>query len=187
MNSQGITMNDRIVDQHNFMNHNIQIAGFGAEINDLTKLIDFTRGLSEDGGCEMCTIQLLHAKGIAGEKHVLQATLQALKAFYRNKNTAKDLGLEICVRASAQRQISRALKILGIKEGKIDICAVTIDCDQNIMHKLGEFLGKKRDKTLQADINALKELYGISNDEIKSAGNIERVLIERTALLSLEI
>jgi KEOPS complex subunit Cgi121 len=37
------------------------------------------------------------------------------------------------------------------------------------------------------DEKTLKNSYKIFHEEIKSAGNIERVLIERTALLNLEI
>lgn len=173
--------------QFEFMNQNIQIAGFEAEINNLTEIMDSIKDMRAKSCCDGGAIQLLHARGIAGEKHILQATLQALKAFNRNENMANDLGLEICVRASAQRQISRALRILGIEKGKINIYAVAVDCDENVMQKLGIFLGKKHNKVLKADINVLKELYEISNEEIKSAGNIERVLVERTALLSLEI
>lgn len=177
----------KIMSQFNIIDHNIQIAGFDAEINDLTELMDLIKSISAKNQCEDCIIQLLKADGIAGEKHVLQATSQALMAFNRNNNMAKDLGLEICVRASAQRQISRALKILGINEGKIGICAVTVDCDENIMYELGKILGGKNNKVLDANIDTLKKLYNISDKEIKSAGNIEKVLIERTALLSLAI
>lgn len=175
-------MNENIRNQYYFTNHKIQIAGFDAEINNLDKVMDLTKRICEEG-----TIQLLQARGIAGKKHVLQATIQALKAFDRNENTANDLGLEICVRASAQRQISRALYFLGIEEGNMEICAVAVDCDGNFFNELEEVLGKRNDRALQADEKTLKKLYKISHEEIKTAGNIERVLIERTALLNLEI
>lgn len=173
--------------QFHIIDHSIQIAGFDAEINDLAELMNLIKIISAENKCEGCTIQLLRAEAIAGEKHVLHATSQALMAFDRNNNMAQDLGLEICVRASAQRQISRALTILGIEEGRISVCAVAVDCDDDIMITLAKILGKKHNQVLEADIDTLKKLYEVSNEEIKSAGNIERVLIERTALLSLEI
>jgi len=178
------------MDQHDLMGHTINIAWFNVEINDLNKFMALIKGIKDRGvsqGHEGCTIQLLNAQGIAGEKHLLQATLQALKAFDKNENMAKDLGLEICVRASAQRQISRALKILGVKEGKNEICVVAVDCDRDVLNRIEEVLGTRHDETLSADENALKKLYKISNEEIKSVGGVERVLIERTALLNLEI
>lgn len=171
----------------NIIDHNIQIAGFNSEIDDLTELMNLINVLVDENQSEGCAIQLLKAEGIAGKKHVLQAVSQALIAFKRKDNVAQDLGLEICVRASAQRQISRALNILGIEEGKIDICAVTVDCDEKVMQQLNAIIGTKNNKVLDPNIDVLKKLYKISNEEIKSAGTIERVLIERTALLSLEL
>ncbi|AUB54840.1 MULTISPECIES: KEOPS complex subunit Cgi121 [Methanobacterium] len=178
---------DNAINQHNFMNHNIQISGFKGEITDTKEIMDYLMDISVECNSGKCTIQLINARGIAGEKHILQATLQAIKAFERNKNMAKDLGLEICVRASAQRQISRALKILGIGNGKMDICMVAVDCDEQVQKKVGEILGERNHQVLKPDVNSLQELYEISPEEIESAGNIERVMLERTALLNLEI
>nr|WP_054858802.1 KEOPS complex subunit Cgi121 [Methanobacterium formicicum] len=108
-------MNDDLWSQHHFRGHEIKISGFETEINDIKEIMGFIKDLTDKNDC---TVQLMRARGIAGEKHALQATAQAIKAFERNENTAKDLGLEICLRASAQRQISKALKILGINKGK---------------------------------------------------------------------
>lgn len=170
------------MDHYTFMNHTIQIAGFEYEVTDLNKIMDFTGSIYGNG-----TVQLLRARGIAGKKHVLQATIQALKAFHRNENMAKDLGLEICVRASAQRQISRALKILGLEKGNMEICAVAVDCDPNVVYDLEDFLGPKTDDVFKIDIPTVSKLYKISTLEIESASSVERVLIERTALLNIVI
>jgi len=64
---------------------------------------------------------------------------------------------------------------------------VAVDCEENIQNQVEKVLGRKHDEVLQADVDALQELYEISPLEITSAGNIERVMIERTALLNLEI
>ncbi|WP_321423455.1 KEOPS complex subunit Cgi121 [uncultured Methanobacterium sp.] len=175
------------MDQYDFMEHKIQITGFKAEINDARQIMKFIKDTSGKCSSGNCIIQLLQARAIAGEKHILQATLQAIKSFEMNNNAAKDLGLEICLRASSQRQISRALKILGIENGKMDICMVAVDCDEDIQKKVGNALGKRNDDVLQADVGVLQEVYEISPQEITSAGNIERVMVERTALLNLEI
>ncbi|MGB9979933.1 KEOPS complex subunit Cgi121 [Methanobacterium sp.] len=163
------------------MEYNIQIAGFKSNINDFGKLMGKINEISKN-----CTVQLLNADGIAGREHILHATVHAIKAFERNENIAKDLGLEICVRASAQRQISKALSILGIKEGEMNICAVAVDCSENIMDELGTILNKRDDSVLNSDENLLKAIYGISEKEIKTASGISRVMIEKTTLLILE-
>ena len=163
------------------MEYNIQIAGFKSNINDFGNLMSNINKISKN-----CTIQLLNADGIAGREHILHAAVHAIKAFERNENIAKDLGLEICVRASAQRQISKALSILGIREGEMNICAVAVDCSENIMDELGDILNKNDDTVLDPDETLLKDIYGISEGEIKTASGISNVMIERTTLLILE-
>ena len=162
------------------MEYNIQIAGFKSNIDDFGKLMSDINEISKD-----CTVQLLNADGIAGREHIIHAAVHAVKAFERDENIAKDLGLEICVRASAQRQISKALSILGIKEGEMNICAVAVDCSENIMDELGTILDKRDDNILNPDENLLKDIYGISEGEIKTASGISNLMIEKTTLLIL--
>ena len=176
-------MNDELWSQHHFKGHEIKITGFETEINDIKEIMGFIKDLTDKNDC---TVQLMRARGIAGEKHALQATAQAIKAFERNENTAKDLGLEICLRASAQRQISKALKILGINKGKNDLCVVAVDGGKSVQKKLENVLGPKQ-KVLKPDIEVLQELYQISPLEIESAGDMERVMVERSAILNLEL
>lgn len=163
------------------MEYNIQIAGFKSNVNDFGKLMDNINKISKN-----CTVQLLNADGIAGREHILHAAVHAIKAFERNENIAKDLGLEICVRASAQRQISKALSILGIKEGKMNICAVTVDCSEDIMDELGTILNKRDDSVLDPEESLLRNIYDISEGEIKTANGVSNVMIEKTTLLILE-
>ncbi len=160
---------------------NIQVAGYKSNINNFKQLMyDISKFNPE------CTIQLMNAEGIAGKKHVIHATIHAIKSFSRKENISNDLGLEICVRTSGQRQISQALKMLGIKNGDLKVCAVAVDCEENIMEKLQEVLGERKDKVLEADDDKLKKLYGISSVEIETAGSISKILMERTSLLIIE-
>lgn len=161
--------------------YDIQIIGFKHNVKDFRELINKTNEISKD-----CTLQLLNADGIAGNEHILHATHHAIKAFERGENIAKDLGLEICLRTSAQRQISKALDILGINEGEMNICAVAVDCREDIINKLESLLDKRENNILESNENTLKEIYDISDEEIKSAGSVENVMIERTSLLILE-
>ncbi|MGZ7160461.1 MAG: KEOPS complex subunit Cgi121, partial [Methanobacterium sp.] len=133
-----------------------------------------------------CKIQLLNADGIAGYEHILHATLHAIKAFERNENIANDLGIEICVRASAQRQISKALQILGIKKDEMNICAVAVDCNTDILNELEDILDKRDDEVLNPDQKTLKKIYDISDEELENSGSIENIMIEKTSLLILE-
>lgn len=175
------------MNEYNINGYNVQIACFFAEITDPTKTINLIHDLSykcDDGDF---TIQLINCKGLAGIKHLLQSISQSIKAFERGENIANDLGLEICVRASFQRQISKALNILGIEKGKQMVCAVIINGPKGMMHEIGELLGVKDESTFSVNVHVLKKIYGISDEEITAAGGIERLMIERTALLCLEI
>ncbi|WP_414468417.1 KEOPS complex subunit Cgi121 [Methanobacterium sp. ACI-7] len=160
--------------------YDIQIAGFKHNVTDFRKLVKKADEISKK-----CTLQLLDADGIAGYEHIIHATVHAINAFKRNENIAKDLGLEICVRASAQRQISKALDILGMKEGQMNLCLVAVDCNEGIMDKVEEILDKKDDEVLIPDENKLKTIYGISDSEINAAGNISKIMMEKTTLLVL--
>lgn len=164
------------------MEHEIQVLGFSKVVNDVPDLI----GKINDITGNSCVIQLLNADGISGEEHILHATQQAFYAFKRGENIANDLGLEICVRASAQRQISKALQILGLKEGLNNICAVIVDCNNEVDKELEQLLGKRDDELLKADVTHLKDIYQISDEEIENSGDITRVMIERTSLLVLD-
>ncbi|MCE7699033.1 MAG: KEOPS complex subunit Cgi121 [Methanobacterium paludis] len=162
----------------------IQIAGFKSNIKDFNGVMEKISRISRINSD--CVVQIMDADGIAGRKHVMHAAIHAVNAFQRNENIAKDLGLEICVRASAQRQISRALDVLGIKEGEMNICAVAVGCDKRVMVKLGEFLGERDDSVLEPDESVLKKIYNISDRELETIGSIGRILMEKTSLLILE-
>jgi KEOPS complex subunit Cgi121 len=163
------------------VNGKVQIAGFRANITNFEDVMKKLKDLNRD-----CVVQLMDADGVAGKKHVMHAVTHAENAFARGENIAKDLGLEICVRISAQRQISRALDVLGVREGKMNICAVALGCEGNIMEKLEDILGPRDDEVLKPDEEVLKKIYKVSDMEVETAGSILRVLMERTALLILE-
>jgi KEOPS complex subunit Cgi121 len=157
---------------------NIQIAGFKSNIIDYNQLIN---KLSKPHNG--CTIQLMNAEGIAGKKHVAHAAIHAIKSFSRNENIANGLGLEICVRTSGQRQISEALKMLGITSGNIRVCAVAVDCDDQVMKTLNNLIGERDDKVLDVEDDKLKKIYNITDIEAVTAGSISKLLMERTSLL----
>jgi KEOPS complex subunit Cgi121 len=76
--------------------------------------------------------------------------------------------------------------MLGITSGNINVCAVAIDCDDNIMQTLTNMLGERDDAVLEPEENKLKKLYNITEIEADTAGNVSNLLIERTALLIAE-
>jgi KEOPS complex subunit Cgi121 len=159
---------------------NILVAGYRTHITNFRQvMVDLKK-------FDNCMIQLLDAEGIAGIEHVIHATIHAIKAFSRKENIANDLGLEICVRTSGQRQISQALKMLGIKNGDVTVCVIAVNCNDDVMDKLAYILGERDDKVLEPDENKLKTMYHISDIEAETAGSVTKLLMERTTLLILE-
>ena len=66
------------------------------------------------------------------------------------------------------------------------IAVVAVDGGKSVQKKLENVLGPKQ-KVLKPDIEVLQELYQISPLEIESAGDMERVMVERSAILNLEL
>lgn len=126
-------------------------------------------------------IQLLDTDYICGKKHLNQAIAQAIKAFDEKQNFAKDKGLEICVRLSAQKQINEALKILGIKK-QGNITAIYINTSEEQINKTEKILGKAHDELLETyDPQKICKAYNLRNDE-----DIVENINEKIALLALK-
>ncbi len=129
-------------------------------------------------------IQLLDADSIAGLKHVKHGVNQAILAFNREENLANDLSVEICLRCSAQRQISKAFKILGLKEGKMNLCAILINCSNDRYDDLNSMFDRD-DDVLIADKSKLMKIYGINKKELENS-NIENIIIDRITKLIVD-
>ena len=162
----------------------IEIVGFKGNIEsipNILKKIDSIKG----NCCDGCIIQLINAKGIAGKKHIIQGIIHGILAFKRGENLANDLGIEICVRTSAQRQISKALNVLGLKEGEMDIVAVLINCPDYFIDELSNIFSYD-DGVFDPDFAVLKEVYSISEEEL-AIMEMEDILIDKISELIVEI
>lgn len=126
-------------------------------------------------------IQLIDSDYICGKDHLNQAISQAIKAFDEKQNFAKDKGLEICVRLSAQKQISEALKLFGIKK-QGNITAIYINTTENQVKDVEEILSKRNDELLeQYDSEKIVERYNLNDTE-----NLVDNINEKIALLAIK-
>lgn len=127
------------------------------------------------------TIQLLNTNHICGIKHLSQAIAEAINAFENNQNFAKDPGVEICVRASAQKQITEAIKILGIKN-RGNITAIYINTTKDQIKQVEKLLNTRNDKLIEKyDEKTIRKVYNIPKTE-----NLEDYLNEKIAMLVLK-
>lgn len=158
---------------------NVQILGFRASINSIGETLDLIDSIKKEGEI----IQLLNADSIASKDHIIHGVNQAFLAFERGENLANDVSVEIALRCSAQRQISKAFKMLGLKEGKMNLCAVLINC-KDYTDELSR-LFTSDDSVLSPDDDALMEIYKIGPEEIVSM-SIEDVIIDRITKLAVD-
>lgn len=158
---------------------NVLILGFKAQIDSVSETLNIVDSIKKDGEI----IQLLNADSIASKNHVFHGVNQAVLAFERGDNLAKDLSVEIALRCSAQRQISKAFKILGLKEGPMNICAVLINCE-NYTQELSSIFTLD-DGVFVSNDEKLMEIYKISDEEIENLP-IEDVIIDRITKLTVD-
>ena len=158
---------------------NIKILGFNANIASVVETLSQIDDIKKDGEI----IQLLNADAIAGKNHIIHGVNQAFLAFDRGENLAKDISVEIVVRCSAQRQISKAFNILGLKEGDMNLCAVLVNCIDysNDLSKLFD----RNDDVLSADVDKLKEIYKIGDVELENM-SAEDILVDRITKLTVD-
>ena len=158
---------------------NLKILGFKANIDSVGDTLDLIASIKKDGEI----IQLLNADSIAGTDHITHGVNQAFLAFNRGENLAKDISVEIVLRCSGQRQISKAFKILGLKEGEMNLCAILINCDDYANEFSSIFTPD--DSVLIADNDKLMKIYGIGDDEVKSI-SVEDLIIDRITKLAVD-
>ena len=158
---------------------NIEIIGFTSSIDSVEETLNQINSIKKDGEI----IQLLNADSIASTNHVIHGVNQAFLAFDRGENLAKDISVEIVLRCSAQRQISKAFKMLGLKEGQMNLCAVLINCD-DYSKELSEFFTRD-DSVLGSDESELMKIYDIDSVETENM-SVEEVIIDRITKLTVD-
>lgn len=143
--------------------------------------------------------QFFDAKTIATWQHLYFAALNALKAFKNKRNISRNLAMETMLYASAQRQIKKAMNILGVKSSSSEIAVLIIgEKPEEVNSALANIQKiinvKNDDKTLEFSEEKMalaKKNFEISDEEIKAVmrkGDLKKALvdlvIERVALLA---
>lgn len=158
---------------------NIQILGFKANIVSVGDALDKIDSIKEDGEI----IQLLNADSIVSKNHIMHGVNQAFLAFDRGENLAKDISVEIVLRCSAQRQISKAFDMMGLKEGEMNLCALLINSN-DYSHELDSIFTRD-DDVLAPDFDNLIRVYNISDVELQNM-SVEEIIIDRITKLTVD-
>lgn len=146
-------------------------------------------------------VQFFDAALVATWQHLYFAVLNALTAFKNKQNISKALAIEIMLYASAQRQIRKAVELIGIKPDSSEIAVIAVGEDpKTVKTALSTVLknvnAEKDDEVLEltdAKIKEIQRVFGISNLEIETLakgddlkGALVDLVIERMALLSVQ-
>lgn len=148
------------------------------------------------------TIQLFDLDRIAGSRHILLATFNAVKSYESKRRISRSLGMEILLFVSGTRQISEAVKRVGITSETTRTAVLSVlpeDTEQsNLSNFLAEIFKEKDDDGLLDMWTSLRRstvirTFGIGDKELKAALRddempekaIERLAIERSAMLAI--
>jgi len=170
-------------------NGHITIVGFrNVKIEDINGFLEHFRKENREAA-----VQFFDAKHVAGPQHMYFAALNALNAFDKKTNISNNLAVEALLYASAQRQIKKAVEMLGIKQDSSEVAALIMT--ENRLEKT-DYLrlvtkiisGERDDSVLELTdkkIENIKKLFKISALEFKA--KLEREGLEKEALTDLVI
>ena len=170
-------------------NENITIVGFSnVKLDNINTFLERFRKENKEA-----PIQFFDAKHVAGHQHLYFAALNALNAFEKKTNISNNLAVEALLYASAQRQIKKAVKMLGIKQDSSEVAALIMTGNR---HEKTYYLrlvtkiipGERNDNVLEltdTKIENIKNLFKISDLEFEA--KLEKKGLEKEALTDLVI
>ena len=102
-------------------NEKVAIIGFSdVNIKDINEFLKIFKKKNSS------SVQFFAAKHIAGRQHLYFAAINALNSFKKKTNISESLAIEALLYASAQRQIEKAVKMLGIKQNTSEVAVLII-------------------------------------------------------------
>ena len=147
-------------------------------------------------------VQFFDAELVATWQHLHFAVLNALLAFKNERNISKSVAMEAMLYASAQRQIRRAIELMGVKCDSANVAVViigkSVDSVKVVLSAVSEAIGAEPDGAVlelsRKKAQRIREAFGITEKELKAVmekNNVEQALvklvIERMALLSTRL
>ena len=170
-------------------NDRILVAGFRhVQIEDINKFLEHFR--KENIGAE---VQFFDAKYVAGHQHMYFAALHALNSFDKNEAISNNLSVEALLYASAQRQIKKAVQMLGIKQNSSELAALIMTDKGNnktdVLSQIHEIVsGEQDDSVLELTdekVENIKKVFGISDLEVEA--KLKKEGLKKEALTDLVI
>ncbi|MFQ6125344.1 MAG: KEOPS complex subunit Cgi121 [Candidatus Heimdallarchaeota archaeon] len=176
----------------NYGNLTTHIIGISeTQINDVEDVLRQIKRLATVKGV---ILQLVDANRVAGKEHLKLASYHAKKAFQHNNQISNSLEIETLLYATGQRQIDKALTLIGITPKTKNVAVIVLfppDKSTNRSELFQEIINLLKGKQSKTVFNltpekerALIRLFDISTEELKT-GSIHDLIIERMGMLEL--
>jgi len=176
----------------------VEVTGFrNARIRDIEEFLKIIRKEKTSNA----EIQFFDAKFVATWQHLYFAALNALTAFKNKENISRSLAMETMLYASAQRQISKAMELIGIKPHSSEIAVLIIgekpETVRSALAMVSKHVNSDPDDTVlelsDEKVTSIQKIFEISSVELETV--IKRddaeialtdLVIERMALLATQ-
>jgi KEOPS complex subunit Cgi121 len=157
----------------------VDVLGARGRVDDPEVLIGALRSI---GGGEGAA---LDADMVCGRDHLCSAAMHALRAFGRGDHVASTRAVETVLFASGERQISKALKKVGLRAGAERVALVLFEVTD--VPAALEALGLARDDEVIAPSREKAVRFGITEAELEAVppDKYQELVLERVAFAGL--
>jgi KEOPS complex subunit Cgi121 len=162
----------------------------------ISNVDEFLRKLLEFATEEQIVVQAINAEALYGKEHLLSAAEHALRSFAQSTNATNSLGLEILLYAAGERQITKAIKKMGVRTGRQKLAFILVDpknqrrtrkAYEHAIEKLLCMFHLTPDETvLEGSLNTLKH-FGITEQERRTVPKEKYgdLILERVAMVDV--
>ena len=167
-----------------------------ARITDPEKTLRKLRSVND-----VVQVQLVKAGLVAGPEHLRFAARNALHSFTGKSPRSKSLAVEYLLFVSCQRQISKAIKLLGVASSDRNVVLIGLSDSKDALRDLetlsSSVLGEPDNSVVEigskAKFNEIQKSYGVTAKEIEAVrmegesdnSALKRLIIEQSALLTV--
>jgi KEOPS complex subunit Cgi121 len=145
--------------------------------------------------------QFFDARRVATWRHLYFAALNALTAFKNGENISKSLAMETLLYAAAERQITKAVELVGIRATSSNVAVLIIGKEphkiESALSMISRNMGGQRDeKVLELSkdkVATIQRVFDILEAELRTImekDDVEKALthlvVERMALLATQ-
>jgi KEOPS complex subunit Cgi121 len=177
----------------------VEITGFrNLSIEDAEDFVKAARKGAPQSSC----VQFFNAELVATWQHLYFAVLNALLAFKNERNISKSVAMEAMLYASAQRQIRKAIDLMGVKCSSANVAVVVIgesaESVESFLSEVSKRVGEKNDDDVlelsKEKVQGIREAFGITETAVETVMEKDNgedalvdLVIERVALLSTQL